>query len=463
MKYSALKPVLGFAGHKFRGYLERQIEHACEAAKGLEVEDNLIRLLDPPVPFSRIATREQELDFLQYRSPSYVPPMSDGVVEETLLALNGENAPEPYDARTLARLALNSTVAYLVTRDGDEWVLDYTAVTLFPYRPLTVAQFRFDLERDCFRIIDIGGHTHRPGDPTWDTAVTHALCWAVIAVPAGAHNWVHFALPDVVASVHERMTLQDSNVWRLLAPHVRFTNRINYQGLWIQRSTSNAPTLRKALVPWISAPFYEDQFRGGVMRNTQRHYANFEQHFELPRSLDERIPYFAFLREYYEVCERFATAIDRALEEDAWQEFAGLVDHELPGFAAIPRRKALAVLLWQVGVVHICDHSVLYPHVLSYGFMKVPHSLQVPYTRENITRHDRWKTRCFAHAFITFNPSPGLDQRLVNVESYGFATDSQAHQAALDFRADLLATDARLASEGRAMVPVDQMIQSICF
>lgn len=458
-----LRAVLSLFGRRFRKYLEHQIEEAREKAQTLDVKDNLARLLVPAVPFSRIATREQELDFLRYRSPSYVPSMSDGVVEETLLALKGKNAPEAYDARGLAEIALNSTVAYLVRQEGEEWVLDYAAVTLYPYQPLTVAQFRFNVERETYRIVDIGGHTHQPGDPTWDTAVTHALCWAVIAVPAGAHNWVHFALPDVVASAHERMALQDSNVARLLRPHVRFTNRINYQALWIQRSTSNAPGLRKALVPWLSAPFYEDQFRGGVLRNTQRHYANLEQHFELPRSLDARIPYFTFLREYYEVCERFAMAIDPALEDDAWNEFAGLVDSELPGFAGIPRTKALAVLIWQLGVVHISDHLALYPYVMSYGFMKVPPTLSVPYTRENITRFDRWKTRNFANAFVTFNPSPGLDQRLINVDAYEFAPDSPAWQAALKFRDDLLATDARLASENRAIVPVESMIQSICF
>ena len=44
-----------------------------------------------------------------------------------------------------------------------------------------------------------------------------------------------------------------------IAPHVRFTNRINYQALWIQRSSDNAPTFKKKLVPWLSVPFEADQ------------------------------------------------------------------------------------------------------------------------------------------------------------------------------------------------------------
>ncbi|HVA24835.1 MAG TPA: hypothetical protein VMW62_10615 [Chloroflexota bacterium] len=458
-----LRAVLTFLGNRFRKYLERQVEAAHEAALKLDVKDNLVRMLMPPVPLSKVATKEQELDFVEHRSPTYIPPMTDGVVEETLLAIHNANKPEPFDAAKIAEICLNCAVAYLLRRDGEEWVLDFSRITLFPFRPLTVAQFRFDLERNTFSVIDVGGRTHSPGDPTWETAITHVMAWTTIGVPSGAHNWVHFALPDVAASAHERMAQGDTNVARLLEPHLRFTNRINYQALWIQRGSTNAPTLRKAMVPWISMPYYPDQFRGGILRNTQRHYENLPQHFELPRSLDARVPYFAFLREYYEVVERFATALDPALEEDAWNEFAQLVDRELPGFAAIPRVKALAVLIWQVGVVHICDHLTFYPYALAHGFMKVPPSLFTPFTQRDVSRHDRWKTRSFARTWVNFNPTPGLDQRLINIDAYGFEPGGCASNAAQQFKTDLLDVDARLSAEGRALVPAERMIQSICF
>jgi hypothetical protein len=65
--------------------------------------------------------------------------------------------------------------------------------------------------------------------------------------------------------------------------------------------------------------------------------------------------------------------------------------------------------------------------------------------------------------FVTFNPNPDLDQSLLNIEAYGFAPASGAGKAAIDFKQDLLALDASLAAEGRALVPVARMVQSVCF
>jgi hypothetical protein len=447
----------------WRRLLERQIVAAEAAAHKVDVSDNLARLLAPPVPVSYIANRDQEIDFVKWRSPTYVEPMSDGVVDETVAALLGRNVPEAFDASTLARMALYCPSAYLIKKEGDVYVLDLAALSLFPYRPLTISQFRFNLERSEFAIIDISGRLHKPEDTSWETALAHAMCWMTIANPAGAHNWVHFALPDAAASVHDRMTQRDTTLWRLLAPHLRFTNRINYQALWIQRSSDNAPTFRKALVPWLSMPFYPDQFRGGILRNTQRHYSALPRHFDLPSSLDPEVPYFRFLNDYYAVVERFAAAIDPELEQGAWDEFARGVDAELPGFMRIPRVKALAVLIWQVGVVHICDHLTYFEFGMRYGFMRVPRSLKTPYTRKDVGRWDRWKTRNFMKTFVTFNPNPNLDQRLLNIGAYGFAPASAAGKAAARFKQDLLALDAQLAAEGRALVPVDRMVQSVCF
>lgn len=447
----------------WRNLLMRQIVAAEAAAHSVDVRDNLARLLAPPVPVSYIANREQELDFVRWRSPTYVDPMSNGVVDETVAALTGRNKPEAFDASTLARMALGCAAAYLLRKEGDVYVLDLAALSLFPYRPLTISQFRFNLERKEYAIIDIGGRMHKPEDPSWDTALAHAMCWTTIANPSGAHNWVHFALPDTAASVYDRMTLKDTTLWRLLAPHLRFTNRINYQALWIQRSSNNAPTLRKAIVPWLSMPFYPDQFRGGILRNTQRHYGNLPRHFNLPAELDPDVPYFRFLNAYYEVVERFVTALEPELEQNAWDEFARGVDAEMPGFSRIPRAKALAVLIWQVGVVHICDHLTYFEFGMRYGFMRVPLSLNTPFTQKDVGRWDRWKTRNFMKTFVTFNANPDLDQSLLNIDAYGFAPDSAAARASIQFKQELLALDAKLSAEGRALVPVSRMVQSVCF
>lgn len=455
--------ILSIINYFWRRQIEQKIVAAEAAAQNIEAHDNLIRPLIPPVPFSYFPNKNQELDFLKWRSPTYVEPMSNGAVDEAVAALKGRNSPEAFDASTLARMAMNCTAAYLLKKEGDFFVLDLAGISIFSYRAMTISQFLFNLERNEFIIIEISGRMHKPGDPLWETALTHTMASITIACPAGAHNWVHFALPDAAASVHDRMTQQDTTLWRLLAPHLRFTNRINYQAVWLQASTNNAPTLRKALVPWLSLPFYPDQFRGGVLRNTARHYSSLPRHFNLPSELDSEIPYFQFLKAYYGVVERFVAAIDPELEQSAWDEFARGMDDELPGFIHIPRIKALSVLLWQVGVVHICDHLSFFDFGMRYGFMRVPRTLNTAFTQKDVGRWDRWKTRNFMKTFVTFNPNPNLDQSLLNIDAYGFPQNSPASKAATQFKQNLLALDAQLAAEGHAIVPVNRMIQSVCF
>lgn len=437
--------------------LSRGLDDARAAALAIEGEENLARLAHPPVAVSRRATREQELDFLQWRSATYFGPMSDGVVDETVDALLGRNAPEPADARKLAEICSTCTTAYLGRKEGSRTVIDFAQLTLFPYRPETVAQFIFDLEAGEFSIVDVGGATHRPGDPSWDTALAHVMCWITISTPSGAHNWVHFGFPDACASVHNRMRRRETSLWKFLAPHLRFTNRINYQALWIQRSSDNGHTLRQRLTPWLAMPYHADQFRGGILRNTTRHYRDLPAHFELPYRLDPTVPYFRFLRAYYDVVERFVSRLP--LEDGAWTEFSEGVDVDFPGFSRIARERALAVLVWQVGVVHLADHLSYVKHALRHGFCWTPHTLHTRYTFADVGRWDRWRTRNFLKTFVNFNPHPELDQRLLNVDAYGFS--GEAHQAAEAFRDELLALDGRLGED--RIVPVESMVQSVCF
>ncbi|MBL9036899.1 MAG: hypothetical protein JNG84_00160 [Archangium sp.] len=138
------------------------------------------------------------------------------------------------------------------------------------------------------------------------------------------------------------------------------------------------------------------------------------------------------------------------------------VSAELPGFDAIPRAKALAVLLWQASVVHTADHLTYFDAAMRHGFMRVPRTLRRTFTARHVSAWDRWKTRNFLKTFVTFNAHPGLDQRLLNVDAYAFEPGSAPHAAAQTLKRELLELDARLTSERRALVPAEQMIQSVC-
>ena len=87
------------------------------------------------------------------------------------------------------------------------------------------------------------------------------------------------------------------------------TNRINYQALWIQKSTDNQQNLLYKLIPWKPFPFYAETFRSGILYNTTQKYQDIKSHFIMPEHLDQSIPYFIYLRAYFDVINNFVKQV----------------------------------------------------------------------------------------------------------------------------------------------------------
>jgi hypothetical protein len=355
-----------------------------------------------------------------------------------------------------------SPSAYLCERDGDWWVFDFSKRSLHPLRKITVRTYRFHAETDEAEIIDHTGRTIRESDALWETALCHMMCWWCHYIHSGLHNWVHFHLPDCMSEAYTSLSDRGTVLARLIAPHVRFTARINMAGLWLNQSTDNGPQWYKRLKPWGAAQSAATEFQLGIIENTASNYADLQGHFDRPKQLDTRVPYYAYLSAWYPPLERFVAAVDPHIEADAWEAFVSVLERGFPHIRTIDRVTLLAEFIWQVGVLHVTDHTTLSQYMDKHGFHVVPEDLEIPFTLDDVGRYDRFRTRTFNQTFVRFNGNPGVDNRLLAVENYRF-TEDPLSAAAARLVAELEAAGAELDARGLSILKADELLQSVCY
>lgn len=413
--------------------------------------------IDPPV----------ELDYLEHRSAAYVAALALDSCWEAARAVTGENAAEDVPDADLARDLMSSPPAFLMRRTeaDDAWVLDCASIRSgrwFNVDRFDITRFVFDLPSGRFELHDASGRVFRPGDPLWTGAKRKLIGQISVWVPAEGHSWSHFWLPDVVAATVHASLPRDTVLYRLLAPHTRFTNRHNHAGLWIQRSVDNSPAPGKRAVPWYALPITAPDMRLALMEEAGRYHRSAD-HFTLPERLDRRIPYFDFLASYFEVIDAFVARLLPTLEADAYAAWASAVEAWYPGFAKVPMQRALAMIVWHLGVAHAADHLTYVAWGRRFGTSEVATSIED--LAKGASAYDRYRFLAFLNNFADFRPpTSGLDLRLVTSdEAYGFPPGSAAEAAGKQFVADLRSLDTRLAAAGTALVPLDKLIRSICF
>jgi|GEM_PF-2960789 len=447
-----------------RGLLLRKLRHVRKAADrphappvpGMRTEGALpIRLTGEPAA-------PQVHDFVTWRSPTYIDPMTWEVADNLAAVLAGPGRARAMTEAELVEGLLMTPSAYLAERDGHRWVIDLRRTALYPHRTLTVRTVVVDPVGQTLEITDHEGVTHRRGDPTFSAALLHLTAWWLVYALGGLHNWVHFHLPDSMAEAHARLTNKDSVLARFLAPHVRFTSRINYAGLWENNSSHNPPDWRRSFTRlWAGPPTTSPEFRQGVVENTSSHYTNLHAHFDLPDSLDGDVPYLAALKAWYPPFLQLVEALDPAIDDADWAELIGALEVGLPGIAQVPRIKLLSVFAWQVGAVHATDHISIAKRVLPHAFMWPPERIEAPFTVDDIHLVDRWKTLNCLAVFVDYNANPELHNHLVDIDNYRF--EGALHEAAVTFRKQLRGVASDLEALGLDLPGPDQLPQSVCF
>jgi hypothetical protein len=411
--------------------------------------------------------RELELDFLHYRSDTYVTPMTMGVAEELGLMLHSKNLPASPNVKTLCQMFLASSGALMTQWSEQErcFVVTFEVMKspLWKGHEFRIDTFMFEPEREYFVITDTLGERYQPGDERWETAMNHLVYQYTISIPMASHNWVHFAYPDSFAAAVFKKLSRESVLYKLLYPHTRFTNRINYQAVYIQLSTDNSPSLKNTLTPWKCFPMYGDDFKNGILENTSNHYSNMNYHFDFPDKMDARIPYFDFLKRYYQVIQKFVGKIAPHIDQRDYSDIEFYMQRMLPGFEKSNRVKSLSTLIWQVSVLHTVEHMSYYRLAMEYGFTDLQKTISEEFSHGDVSRFNRFKLRSFLRVFGRFNKSAVLDQRIENYKSYQFEEGSELETIAIEFVRDLKTLESQLKKEGNNILELEQIIQSVCF
>lgn len=463
--YTALLPVV----MPFHCMFARGLAKAQQDAP-LKPKVDEILAVDPTtegVPTPRYMPAELEADYLTHRSAAYVEAMVKGSARELARWAAGTSTVEDVSDADVARAFLASPPALLIRRnDADSaWLLDCAFLATWEwFEPahFEVVAFEFDLDRGFFEIRDTAGKAYHPGEPLWASARRKLIAQMSLWTPMG-HNWTHFWFPDVIAATAWQRVPEGTNLRRLLEPHIRFANRHNHAGIWVQRSTNNEPGLGKKLVPWLVFPIRALPMRAVFAGGAQRFHERYDI-FTFADTADRRIPYFDYLGQHHAVVARFVDRVLPSLEADALAAWQAEVARWFPRAAEVTPAVLLTTALWLIGVAHATEHLTYVDWSRRFGHADVATPIAAPGGGE-ANGYDRYRFLAFVNNFVDFRPpTTGLDLRLVTTdEAYGFAPGSDAAQAATAFVAELRALNTQLRGKPGGILELDRLIRCICF
>lgn len=423
---------------------------------------------------------QEEVDFLTWRSPLYVAPMTAGIADQfARLITGGQRVAVATDAEVI-NLILSTPLSHSLLREeraGGEWyTLDQSRqsrIQTFPGSAYEINRVGFPVDRARRSEIEIemlDGQVHRPGDSTWELAKLYFQnAWSHAGV-GNYHTWVHFGLPDAAAGTFENNVPAGSVLRQLMAPHLRFTMRIDHQALRIGKFSSNVHrSLKCRLNPWLSMPMTRDQFVGFAAEQVIDYYFHDEaEPSVIPRRFDLDKPFDRFLSAYFEKTREFVRRVAPFVEKDHYESWMTDLARFIPDVARATMEENLAHLIWQVSILHSSDH---------YGFSAVA-DLGIPRLRHRFASQEaqaakddpaglvspvdlyRWRNAVAIFA-SHLDLHPKFDNRTMHT-SYGFE-QPELVDAARAYRDGLREVDTEMIRLDNRICPLNVMLQSVCF
>lgn len=412
------------------------------------------------------------LDFNFWRKPTYLVPTLSAMVKFKVKKLLDDRRVEILPDDKLYPWISASPLSRLVTYDGDYLCLDlavvqnlHTDTDVYYTGPLLrINRHKHGDVQIRFRD---DAHTYTPADGSlWDLAKLHLQACSAFVMPGRFHGNIHFGLPCVAAASLQLLDKQDP-LYQLLAPHLRFTLRINNEALRVQRAQDRT----KAYAPF---PLTGDEFVSSIAGDVQEQLLT--PGFRCPPwSLqNNELPFNQFGQAYYNQVYAFVKNIYPHLSQTSLRVFKQQVDLYIPGFAAADDIHALATLIWQVSFLHSADHYAMEHEMQGdkYVFfsMHLPtpaHSLiKVNTPREQVINmacdaEDKYRSSVFGRTFVPGHKHPLWSNTMDNIR-YAFK-DAHLKQAAADFQTHLLATEQALIEQGINICPLKNTFQSICW
>ncbi|MEE2959762.1 MAG: hypothetical protein VYA34_03385 [Myxococcota bacterium] len=415
---------------------------------------------------------EEEADFLKYRSPLYTSIATTGVAKQDALDSCGRQKIKVVSDETFRKMILHTPLSHALPLDPENpkfYKLDLSAQFAIDTKNGTTYQVktvripvnpindeRATIELDTGKVVEAPAPDEK--SQTWDLAKLYfQMSWAH-AVVGLFHTWVHFGVPDVAAAsltngVLDGTIKEGSTLHNLLAPHLRFTMRINNQALNVGRFSAEEP-LQMA----------HEAFTKTIAKIVAK------EEIVIPRGRRSASPYEYFLHEYKKPIRKFVDTIASKIDPNEYQAWIAPLAEHYPGLAkpCFPpsMEEVLTDLIWQVSVVHSSDHHAAYKF-RNYGVSTIPKKFSDASPDEladPTSLVDSATTTNFRTAVDIFaqhlDLHPNLDNRTASA-NYDFQGNSEK-RAAQTLKSEIQALDTRMKKEGVQFCPATTMLQSVC-
>lgn len=416
-------------------------------------------------------TPADNMDFDFWRKPSYILPTLSAMNRYFLDKLYLDQRVTLADDSDFHFWMTHGPLSRLVKAQADMLSIDLTVIadvstdegTQLPGLLIQVAR------NDPMQIsMQFAGDDHvysaRDGG-LWVLAKLHAQAAISFILPGRFHGNIHFGLPCTAAAVLQTLPAE-SVLYQLLAPHLRFTLRINNEALRVQRAQDRSK-------PYAPFPMSGESFVQSIAVDVKEHVV--DTAFRAPHwSMQGELPFQRFGQAYYEPIHAFVAQVLEQEDPAVVRAYQQVVAQSVPGFDHVPAADAIATLIWQVSILHSADHHAMSVQMGEAGKSFMAMRLPVPANSQikAETRADdvvrmacsadaRYRAKVFEHTFVIGHKHP-LWSNTMDQISYRFQHTS-LQQLAHDFRQQLMDTEARLESQGLNICPLRHTFQSICW
>jgi len=411
------------------------------------------------------------LDFDFWRKPTYIVPTLKALVNNKTKKLLLEKRVDIIPDETLYHWIANGALSRLAVFEGDNITVDLSLIrdvkadsgAYFTGPIITVNKQNHKDVSIAFK----NGESYGPNDGAfWSLSKLHVQVCASFLLPGNFHGNIHFGLPCVAAASLYTLN-KKSPLYQLLAPHLRFTLRINNEALRVQRAQDRSK-------PYAPFPLSGEEFVKSIASDIKTQLM--EPGFRCPPwSLkNEDLPFNQYGQSYYQVIREFVEEVLSQCSEQELKDWKLYMQCYIPNFEQQNTVDAVATIIWQVSFLHSADHYGLDKLMQAERYMFYKIQLPEPAlsgidketSDEQVIRRacltdDRFRSNVFNVTFARGHKHPLWSNSMDNVR-YKFS-DKALQASASQFQKDLLKTQDELIEKNINICPLSNVFQSICW
>lgn len=410
----------------------------------------------------------------------------------------------PSDEQFISQVILRSPMAFYTKNLPNKLVTDMSKLTdidnyQFTYYDVT----QIDIDKRTSEITiytkQDGPVTKASGEDAWKRAKMHALTSISYFIPGIGHSWVHFCFMDAVSATVHNSVKRNTVLYKLLEPHTRYTNRINWEALGVEgnlvfggtalvrmaaEATSTAPRgipppfLIKTFEPWTAFSLDGAEFVRKNAQRTTEYYFRSEEFACPPKWLDApeaELPYIKSLKRFYPIVRAHVEEVLSHETDSTIEGFIDAVDQasEVDGFSLNLKRfkpiDVIASILFDGIFIHSTDHyftnEVFAAARYGVGTIRNPYprwwfpGMMVP--GDILDPEDRVRWIGFTNVFVKFNDSKVWSNGMASLK-YKFR-NKELQGADKRFVKRIEEEQTLMQKEGDIYCPMPSLSRSICF